>query len=90
MRLNLGGVTAAGTSLKYKTGKWRRERPEIDQAICKRCGICADACPDSAVKAIDQAGKSKPLYVIDYDYCKGCGLCARECPLKAIAMIPEE
>ena len=90
MKITKGAVVEGGTSLKYKTGNWRDERPEIDMDLCRRCGICAEVCPDSAVHAIDQAGSSKPIYLIDYDYCKGCGICAYECPVKCIAMIAEE
>jgi pyruvate ferredoxin oxidoreductase delta subunit len=90
MKVSVGAVVAGRTSLNYKTGGWRAERPEINVGLCKRCGICAEVCPDGAVHAIDQAGQKKPLYVIDYDYCKGCGLCAQECPVKCIDLVPEE
>ena len=77
------------TSLAYKTGSWRAERPVIRIELCKRCGICADVCPDSAVHAVAESGEDKPHYLIDYDYCKGCGMCAHECPTDAIALVPE-
>jgi len=89
MKVSVGAVVEGRTSLNYKTGSWRDERPVIDQEACKRCGICADVCPDSSIKAIEQPGRDKPLYVVDYDYCKGCGLCAHECPAKCIEMVAE-
>lgn len=84
MKLTTGAVVRGGTSLNYKTGNWRDQRPVIDQELCKKCGICKDVCPDDAVKVIDDQ------YVIDYDYCKGCGICAYECTADAIIMVHEE
>ena len=90
MKITVGAVVKGGTSLKYKTGNWRDQRPLIEMELCRRCGICAEVCPDSAVHGIEQAGKEKPIYLIDYDYCKGCGICAYECPVKCIVMEAEE
>jgi pyruvate ferredoxin oxidoreductase delta subunit len=84
MKLNPGAVVKGGTSLDYKTGNWRDQRPVIDQEACIKCGICRDVCPDDAVKVKDEQ------YEIDYDYCKGCGICAHECTADAINMLPEE
>ncbi len=84
MKITMGAVVRGGSSLGYKTGSWRDQRPVINQDLCKKCGICESVCPDSAVCEGEEA------YIIDYDYCKGCGLCAYECPADAINMIPEE
>jgi pyruvate ferredoxin oxidoreductase delta subunit len=84
MKITIGAVVKGGTSLGYKTGSWRDQRPIIHMALCKACGICKDVCPDTAVYVINED------YCIDYDYCKGCGLCAYECPADAIEMVLEE
>ena len=84
MKITLGAVGKGGTSLNYKTGSWREQRPVLEQALCQQCGICQEVCPDDAVKVTDER------YEIDYDYCKGCGICAYECPADAIEMNPEE
>jgi pyruvate ferredoxin oxidoreductase delta subunit len=84
MKISIGAVVIGGTSMNYKTGGWRDEKPIIDAELCKVCGLCEMVCPDSAVHLANK------VYVIDYDYCKGCGLCAYECPTKAIGMISEE
>jgi len=83
MKISMGAVVDGGTSLKYKTGNWRVQRPVIDYDICVNCGVCEMVCPDSAVHKIEE------MYVISYDYCKGCGLCAYECKTNAIRMDDE-
>ncbi len=90
MKLTVGAVVKGRTSLNYKTGNWRDRRPVIRKDDCKRCHMCVDVCPDSAVHAVQVAGQDKPDYVIDYEFCKGCGLCVYECPANAIDLIPEE
>ena len=84
MKVTIGAVVKGGSSLDYKTGSWRDQRPVVDMELCKACGRCEEVCPDSAVHIIEE------VYVIDYDYCKGCGLCAYECPADAIEMVQEE
>ena len=84
MKITIGAVTKGGSCLAYKTGDWRDQRPVMDHAACKSCGICRDVCPDTAVFVKEEK------YLINYDYCKGCGLCAYECPVDAIKMVPEE
>lgn len=84
MKITTGAVVKGGTSLDYKTGDWRDQRPVIDQELCKKCGICQAVCPDDAVLVKDDQ------YEINYDYCKGCGICAHECTADAIEMVQEE
>lgn len=84
MKLAIGAVVVGGTSLNYKSGAWRDQRPTMHDELCKPCGQCELVCPDSAIHLAEK------YYVIDYDYCKGCGLCATECPTGAILMVPEE
>lgn len=84
MKLNLGAVVEGKSSLAYKTGNWRDQKPLLHVDRCKACGQCEEVCPDNAVHIINE------VYVIDYGFCKGCGLCAYECPAQAIEMILEE
>lgn len=84
MEITVGAVVQGGTSLGYKTGAWRDQRPVLDMEQCKSCGVCESVCPDSAVHVEGET------YIIDYDYCKGCGLCGYECPADAISMVKEE
>jgi pyruvate ferredoxin oxidoreductase delta subunit len=84
MKITKGAVVIGGTSLEYKTGDWRDQRPVINQALCQACGLCEEDCPDGAIRVEEN------LFSINHDFCKGCGICARECPTEAIQMIPEE
>ena len=52
--------------------------PVVDEAICTRCGRCAEVC---AFNAIAVAGE----YVLMFpELCHGCGACSYLCPEKAI------
>jgi pyruvate ferredoxin oxidoreductase delta subunit len=83
MRITLGAVVNGGTSLDYKTGTWRDQRPVFDYGSCVGCGVCEEVCPDSAIHKVNDS------FIVDYDFCKGCGLCANECISGAIEMVCE-
>jgi pyruvate ferredoxin oxidoreductase delta subunit len=83
LKLTVGAVVRGGTSLNYRTGSWRNQRPVIQEELCTGCGMCETVCPDSCV--VEREG----AYLINYEYCKGCGLCAHECPSGAIEMVAE-
>ncbi len=85
-KITIGAINPdAGSSKNYKTGSWRNMKPVIDYTICnKKCLLCYQYCPDSAVELTEDGPK------INYDYCKGCGICAYECPKEAIEMEQEE
>ena len=54
MKITTGAVVKGGTSLNYKTGTWRDQRPIIEQELCKKCGICAYECTADAIKMIHE------------------------------------
>lgn len=80
-------IDEAASSLRFKTGDWRSQRPVWSEEKCIQCLACWITCPDSAIKV-----ENEKVTGIDYDYCKGCGICAEICPPKAsaIEMVREE
>lgn len=52
---------------------------QIDEDKCLGCGLCANACQQSAIEIVD--GKAK---VVRDDYCDGIGNCLPVCPVSAI------
>lgn len=53
-------------------------RPHIEEALCKKCMICARSCPASAITIDDKVSR------IDYRKCIICMCCHEVCPHKAI------
>ena len=91
-----GGLVFPGSSLKYKTGGWRVDRPVIDDSKCILCRRCWLYCPDGAVREVwevVQGPRGRLMRVkrirFDYDFCKGCWVCAEVCPTGAIKMVRE-
>lgn len=62
-----------------------RQIIHIDEDKCNGCGLCADACHESAIAIID--GKAK---LIRDDYCDGMGDCLPSCPTGAITFETRE
>ena len=50
-----------------------------DTRVCVACGVCAKACPKSAVSI-----HCGCYAIVDDAKCVGCGLCAQACPAGCI------
>lgn len=59
-----------------------RQIIHIDEEKCNGCGICANACHESAIEIVN--GKAK---LIKDDYCDGLGDCLPTCPTGAISFV---
>ena len=62
-----------------------RQMIKIDEELCNGCGLCIDACHESALALVD--GKAK---LIRDDYCDGLGNCLPACPTGAISFEERE
>lgn len=54
--------------------------PVVDEAACTGCKKCAEACPNGAIKMLEEVAQ------IDRDYCEGCRTCYYVCPAGAISL----
>ena len=55
----------------------------INENLCKRCGLCARACPKHIIelsKANMNAKGYHPAEGVRPEECIGCASCARTCP----------
>jgi indolepyruvate ferredoxin oxidoreductase, alpha subunit len=57
---------------------------EIDQAVCKKAGICLNQLSCPAIY------KENGSFKIDKNICTGCAVCAQICPNKAIHAVKQE
>jgi len=65
----------------------------VDEARCRGCGTCVEACPFEERELVSigsgrkDNGGTKAARVLN---CQGCGLCADVCEAAAVSMIPRE
>jgi len=57
-------------------------RLEIQEDLCKGCGICLKKCPIGAI-----SGEKKKPHAIDQEKCTQCGVCYEKCPFTAVVKI---
>lgn len=48
----------------------------------KRCMVCDEVCPYSAIKFRDEPGNPVPVPEVMEDRCSGCGFCEHHCPVQ--------
>ncbi|MBU7043129.1 MAG: ferredoxin family protein [Theionarchaea archaeon] len=65
---------------------------EIDEDMCKGCGLCTLFCPQNVFERSDTLNKKGvfPPVVVREDRCVKCRLCELICPDFAIAVIEEK
>ena len=72
-----------------------KKRPVFDYLNCVSCGICAQACPTSALgmRKEGKSGKYRNVFPEPVnENCIGCGLCAKACPMNAVEIkeVPDD
>ena len=66
-----------------------KKQPVFDYVNCVSCGICAQACPVSALSMCKEgkSGKYRNVFQeLTGGSCIGCGQCERSCPMEVIRM----
>ena len=54
--------------------------PSVNPDTCNACKRCVKACPNGAIKMLENVAR------IDLDYCEGCRTCYYICPTEAISL----
>lgn len=69
------------------TSNWTSD---VDLSKCKGCGLCAKACPVSAIRIEEkmEGQKKKKWAVCSETFCLGCGVCSTVCKTGASTMKP--
>ena len=59
---------------------------EVDQRLCKGCGVCIFFCPKKVISVSSKLNESGylPAVFTDNGGCTGCAVCALVCPEVAI------
>jgi len=70
------------TMREFKKKNIQPVKFQINQDVCKKCGICTDkfSCPAIEKHVVN----GKLFFTINQDLCWGCGVCSQICPAKAI------
>ena len=67
-------------------------RANINERLCKGCGLCTTACPKKIIALSKDKINAKgyyPAVVIRPEDCIGCAMCAMMCPDVAIEVEKE-
>ncbi len=65
---------------------------EVNEKLCKGCGICITRCPMKILGFADHITPKgvHPSKMLDEEKCTSCAICARSCPDVAITIYKEE
>lgn len=86
--LACAAVSRAMTVLSKEKIIMEATKAEVVRERCDACGMCAKACPVSAIEIVEietRAGKERKASV-NKAICLGCGVCSAVCPKAAIVV----
>ncbi|MDR1177926.1 MAG: DUF362 domain-containing protein [Spirochaetaceae bacterium] len=73
--IGMGSGSRAGKMIMHNDSK-----PQVDQAVCTACKVCAKFCNENAISF--ESGRA----LIDHKRCVGCGRCIGACNFHAISV----
>ncbi|MFQ5613274.1 MAG: 4Fe-4S binding protein [Anaerolineae bacterium] len=75
-------VVANGRMLESFQDIQRRVPVSIERALCTGCQLCIEACPQSVLKSVPDAGRLSGLVAVVYNpaLCTACRQCEDVCP----------
>ena len=65
---------------------------EVNEKLCKGCGICIERCPMKVLGFADHITPKgvHPSKMLNEEKCTSCAICAKSCPDVAITIYKEE
>ncbi|MDK2892138.1 F420H2 dehydrogenase subunit FpoI [Methanohalophilus sp.] len=83
-------VTRMYPEVRPKLPERFRGLQKLDKSKCIGCGICANNCPNNAIKIVRArvsliSEKTRWFPEIDIGHCLFCGLCIDQCPQNALS-----
>ncbi|MCL6521767.1 MAG: 4Fe-4S dicluster domain-containing protein [Firmicutes bacterium] len=88
--LAAGGPEGVGASRERAEGLplWRLGSSAPDGATCQGCGLCAELCPEEALRLEQPEGGGRFRLLFEAWRCSGCGLCTAACPSGFLRLEP--
>lgn len=79
-----GALTVRFPKESLEIPKAYRGEHSFDEEKCIGCGLCANVCPNKAIKMVETSDGKRPE--IDLSKCSFCGLCEDICPTGALKL----
>ncbi len=76
-----GAASRASTILAQKELEIEATIANVNEILCRGCGMCVDSCPYSAIELVakNSFGHTIKVASVNEALCKGCGTCSATC-----------